>query len=402
MVENNSFYRISLEINPKKQFISVDMTLSYPLLQGEVNRISFMLNKNLKIKEINGAKVSDTNFDCESPQFLPEAGELIVELSEVASEGEVIEMKLSYEGNLGIFQPYGDNRLTEEWIELGLYFPWFPINLEQINNSNITSSVVVKIDKEYKVFGMGTTKQEDNYWHIKNDTPSNDIIIMGSKNIKEDVIEKDGEKIRIFYDINNAIISSHGLWVLEKYKQWFGPTKDGDISIVFAPGGAYARRNFIVLRNNNLDDNNYNEIDYFVTILGHEFAHLWWAKSPTDSWESWLDEGFAEYSALRVLRERFGEPEFQKALEIRKRRIINTPPIKNLDMSFDQVKTVTYDKGCILLHTLESKVGEKIFLEILRLTYKNNINTTEKFLNIVSELAGIEVSNEFSELIDRY
>jgi len=37
----------------------------------------------------------------------------------------------------------------------------------------------------------------------------------------------------------------------------------------------------------------------------------WWANAPVNSWEDWLNESFAEYSALMAVRELFGAERFE-------------------------------------------------------------------------------------------
>jgi len=45
-----------------------------------------------------------------------------------------------------------------------------------------------------------------------------------------------------------------------------------------------------------------------------EFSHLWWSNAPTDTWEDWLNEGFAEYGAPRAVRQRIGKAAFQSLI----------------------------------------------------------------------------------------
>lgn len=399
MSRKNSFYKVDLDIDVKQQFIKVEMELYYPILQKKTDTIEFMLHRDLKVKELNGGKIRNYTFNTISDEMLPEAGNLKVNLKGTMKKGEVIKIRLLYEGQLGVLKPYGDNRLTEDWVEMGLYFPWFPLNFQQVSIHNITYDIKVKIDEGYKVFGMGEIIKKNDHWTMVKDTPTNDIIIMASRDIKVESIEDEDFTLNIYYDKNSEVINKYGLWILSKYKEWFGTTKEKNMSVVFAKGGAYARKGFVVLEKYILENNDYNEIDYFTNMLGHEFAHLWWSNAPADTWESWIDEALAEYSALRVLREKFGEEEFKKAIKIRENRSNNTPPIKNLDMSYEKRKVVIYDKGSLLLYKLEEELGEENFLKLLKEINNKRVSNTEEFLDILTKLFEEDITKKFERLL---
>jgi len=116
---------------------------------------------------------------------LPEAGVLTIKLSREVNKGDIINFKMKYDGKLGTTQLYGYNRLTEEWIELGLYFPWFPITIKQLDEKNLTYEIKVEVDPEYKIFGLGKTIKEDGFYKIIKEEPGLDIIIIGAKSLHQ-------------------------------------------------------------------------------------------------------------------------------------------------------------------------------------------------------------------------
>lgn len=42
-------------------------------------------------------------------------------------EHQSLNIRFTYKGYLNIVSPYGVNRLTKDWIEVGIYTPWFPL-----------------------------------------------------------------------------------------------------------------------------------------------------------------------------------------------------------------------------------------------------------------------------------
>jgi len=116
----------------------------------------------------------------------------------------------------------------------------------------------------------------------------------------------------------------------------------------------------------------------------------WWANAPVNSWEDWLNESFAEYSALMAVRELFGTGRFQNIIAGKRKRSEGMPPIKGIKRNDERAFTVLYDKGCLVLYELEQMAERKEFIGLLRKTFQQKVSSTEEFV----ELVGAEVSNE--------
>jgi hypothetical protein len=59
------------------------------------------------------------------------------------------------------------------------------------------------------------------------------------------------------------------------------------------------------------------ELDRLLFTLTHEVAHFWWSGAPSVTWENWLNEAFAEYSALMYVRKFEGVEAFDTRREPR-------------------------------------------------------------------------------------
>lgn len=190
-------------------------------------------------------------------------------------------------------------------------------------------------------------------------------------------------------------ISRYSNLILSKYAS-FGRIDSNSISIVIVPredGGGYCRSNLIVLTpNDNLND----ESRYFKYIA-HELAHLWWCKSTVNSWEDWLNESFAEYSALLVLRDIFGENEFNKRINIYKEKSEGLPPIIGIDRGNEKAYEVLYIKGPLLLYELEKRIGQEKFIELFNTIHLSNIDNTEKFLAKLGNITNENIRNNFEK-----
>ena len=89
-------------------------------------------------------------------------------------------------------------------------------------------------------------------------------------------------------------------------------------------------------------------------------------------------EGFAEYSALMIIKELFGEEAFNRRIEAKKSILAEKPPIWGFDRNdrttpekSDAVEAILYSKGPILLHLLEQKIGRDDFHSLCKELYKS-------------------------------
>jgi len=408
-----SFYKIDLQLVPEKQSLEANVDLTYYANKDQSDSLTFLLYRDFSIKTLTCNNLVKYTFDTEhsSPyQFAPKAGILTIYLNKPLYKGEVLQVKLQYAGEIrrGFFEAlFGrnvNNRITEEWTEIGKYTPWFPFKPEI---KNFTYQVNVKISSKYKVFGNGKTKEIGNHWEILQDRSSDDIVIMASKDINTKNIQKNGLSLDINYstvsDSTANDILNNALWILEKYNEWFSDIKVNHASLVITPrnkGASYSRRGFVVFTSFDDDDYYQSEVRYFK-LIAHEFSHFWWNKAPTTTWEDWLNESFAEYSSLMAIREKFGIKEFEKIIQKKQKQIKGLPAIRGIDRDSKNAHTVLYDKGCVLLNKLESEIGKENFQKLLKQLVINKVNSTEQFLKVLMNLTSVEVSKHFEEKLDR-
>jgi len=111
------------------------------------------------------------------------------------------------------------------------------------------------------------------------------------------------------------------------------------------------------------------------------------------NWEDWLNESFAEYSALLILRELHSNEVFNSRIAIKINESENTPAIWGMSRNDPHAQEVLYSKGVVLLNELEQKIGSDNFFELCRLRIANQINTTSDLLNLLNEIGGKEISN---------
>ena len=116
-----------------------------------------------------------------------------------------------------------------------------------------------------------------------------------------------------------------------------------------------------------------------VSLVAHELAHSWSGNLVTNAtWSDfWLNEGFTVYVERRILEKVYGRPreEMEAALGLQEleREMAKLPEgdqILHIDLKGrdpdDGVTSVPYEKGALLLRSLEQKFGRDRFDKFLR------------------------------------
>lgn len=126
-----------------------------------------------------------------------------------------------------------------------------------------------------------------------------------------------------------------------------------------------------------------------------ESLSIWWLKAGQQ--HAWLNETFAEYSAMLFLRKERGVEAFLKLLEDKRKNSLNLPPVYGFDRTKNRQATpgVFYRKGVVKLSELEKELGEQKFMEFLRQVAKAKVSETDTLIEILAQVSSREVANRF-------
>src|SRR3989344_2411266 len=125
--------------------------------------------------------------------------------------------------------------------------------------------------------------------------------------------------------------------------------------------------------------------EYIAEVIAHELAHQWFGNLVTMKWwdDLWLNESFATFMAQKAVSEVFPEWEYdlrfyedilESALSadaLKSTHPISVPikHVKDVPQIFDRI---SYEKGCSILHMLESYIGPDNFRNGLATYLKRN------------------------------
>jgi len=400
-----SNYNITVGLEPSRHFLSAKVQLTW-IVNETTEKLEFFLHRNLNIDQITGDGVTGYFNKPGAYAFSPEAVTWVVELSRMVEKGSTIVLEFSYCGCLPepIPQAWQVNRLSPQWVELGLYGPWFPWNPEA---GSFTYSVKAEIEAGFTMVGLGETIRQGQYWLVSSAGAMEDIVLTACKTFDCHSSSTETANLDVWYteaeDLDCAqAIGSDGIWALEFFREWLGETSSkSDLAVVIARrelGGGYTRPGMVVL---SAIDEESRRHKSFIGALAHELAHFWWHAAPTDTWEDWLNEAFAEFSAIKAVAAKDGEARLARILSLKREGLEGLPPIRGLNRRHAQAYQVLYDKGTVLLQDLEDIIGKEKMTTLLRARVAQGINTTEEFLSLLAEVAGSEASLIFSQWLDR-
>jgi aminopeptidase N len=152
-------------------------------------------------------------------------------------------------------------------------------------------------------------------------------------------------------------------------------------------------------------------------VVIHEIGHQWWQSlvAFNEAEEPWLDEGFTDYSALRVLEAVYGtDTSLLDAGSLRMGYLDNlriaylfTPrlPMYGRAWDFDGMMdyaVATYAKPVLSLRTLERVLGDEVMLDVMSTffhRYQYAHSTTEDFRAVAEQVSGQDLSWFFDGLV---
>ncbi|WP_221177739.1 M1 family aminopeptidase [Epilithonimonas hominis] len=348
------------------------------------------MNKNAKIEKIEINKKSITYKTENDTDFMPDFKKIIIKNN--FPKNFNLEIKYSYPLNK-IEHPtfiYNPN-----WIELSLYTGWFPLNF---NDKNYSYKLDFETPENYEIISSGNISKSKNKTIILNNENYKDIPVILSN--KFQIFSAKNESIKFYgtelskeqiKDIQNTSDNIYNF-----YEKNFGKSDSKNLIVAinpFAHPMSYARKGFISLSLKNGFSNSDKK------TLAHEIGHLWWKNASFGTYEEWLNESFAEFSALKWMQQKLSPTEFDEFL--RKYETAYQKPIKisQINPNDDSWYSIVYFKCPYILYKLERKIGNEKMIQFLKTTYESRISNTKDLLKTLRIYTDENTVNEFKSEI---
>ena len=151
-------------------------------------------------------------------------------------------------------------------------------------------------------------------------------------------------------------------------------------------------------------------------VVVHEIGHQWWQSTAAfnEAEEPWLDEGFTEYSAVRLMNELYGpgcsfidSPVARVgSVDMRRVEYLTDPQVPMYgpawEFEFLDYVVAAYSKPALSLLTLERTLGEATMLDVMGTFYTRYQfahPTTEEFRAVAEEVSGQDLGWFFDGLV---
>lgn len=257
-------------------------------------------------------------------------------------------------------------------VAFNLYSCWYPISADDGFETYFPATIEIEANPKYTL--VKGRRDESKFFYTALDMDYN-IILM------EDPFIIEEENFRAYcMDESSSLKAEQYLSLAEGiakyYKKLFGKeiqSESGKMDFVFLPefrGDAYVRKGLIVFGELIKDDFR------FAKLLAHELGHIRFSGAALN-WEDWMNETFAEWSAILYLLENTNE-DITKIIQQHRGELIENERIKPADLHRPED---VHSRGTVLLYDMVyEKFGKQGIIEIMKSFLEINTKDTESLL----------------------
>ncbi len=396
-------YSGNVRLKPESREIAADLTVNIVARDTPLSSARFYINRSFLMEKVECLECKAYTLDLKSKDtflFMADSAPLTVDFIRPLAPGEQARIHLKYSGKIA--RDYPANLFTPGWTELSLYDGWFPYDPE---SNHFAFDIAVQVDAGYKVTGNAAVEGGRGRWRLRSGRPSTDMVLVASPNLRTRTIVRDGVLIRVdFVDADDTItdrLLGDVRKMIELYSKWYGRAATDSLTLLLSQrsaGGGYSRQGFLSMPSANF------ATSYDVSVLrgaGHEIAHLWWNGANASTWEDWLNESFAEYSAWRYVRATQGDAAFDKLLEEARVQSASKAPIWGIKRDSPDAYPVLYSKGPLCLYELEKELGAEGYEAFATELHSKNIKGTAAMLELLQRRSTPQVRDHFEALLKR-
>lgn len=381
-----------VSLNLKEDKIAAMLKYDYIAQSDKESEVKFFLLGDFTIGSVKCAKCASVDHSTKERSLTA----IKLAFKKPLKKNERVQIEFAYNGALGELY---DKK--EHFIELGLDFMWIPY--ESTFQFNFDYLLNIKTDASgYSLVTNGKTllatesHTGNRDWTIRSINPDFDVNIVLAKDLRISNYREKSYDLKIasrdMPDEVSTQLMAGMVESLDFYNATFGKNRrQTSVTAVFRPFPrelGYFRKGYFILPAPKKAD------DLFFTI-SHELAHFWWSKA--DQQNDWMDESFAEYSAMLAVRKLRGIEKFNGLLERKKKLNVDLPAIYGFDRTKNRQQTpmVLYVKGALKLYDLESELGEEKFLQFLQKVEDDKIVTTDTLVDGLRKFASAGTADKF-------
>lgn len=267
------------------------------------------------------------------------------------------------------------NGASADWLELGLDSFWFPVFADFAHDVVGTVRLIMPPDAARRVRASGALSTRGDTVVLHNAQPLADFALVAARAL----VTTTAGAVAVHHVSASGADVQRYLTSTRECAEWLNHSYGGRqrierADIVLAPrtGPGYARAGYIVISANELtrrDTLPGAEQRANVArslFLCHELAHTWATGAVSNGPHNWLNEGLAEFVALRALRHLHGDSTYRAHLtryaQLSAQQLASLPAAQQAVWRVGAVArpnaVVSYRKAPVLLDSLARQIGE--------------------------------------------
>lgn len=246
----------------------------------------------------------------------------------------------------------------------------------------IRYEAVVSTDADQLAFTSGHLEKEwqskgRNFRFFKSDTPILNFFTFVSGKYEVAKANWQDIQIEVYYDkkhpYNVDAMLKSAQSSLKYYSENYMPYPHKELRIVEVPyvGFAQSLPTLIPFSENigfiaKVDPDNPQDVDYPYYVTAHEIAHQWWAHiliGANVQGATMLSEAFAEYSALMVMKEKYGKDRMRRFLSYLNDSYLSgragETKVEQPLYLVENQQYIHYNKGSLVMYALQDYIGEE-------------------------------------------
>lgn len=373
-------YAGDVTVDPASQRLNAHWSIRFVADSATADSAVFLLNPALTVSRVVGPNVarfasSRRNDDqVVTVRFAPRL--------HPGAEGRI---DLEYSG-VPVFGSDGINRISPNWVELGLDSYWLPVFADY--RKRIAGNVRIELPPGWSAVASGTITRDGNRLLLTTGIPLIDIAFSASPTLNH----TDAVNASVYWTRPDSPTVARVLETAESCRGYLNARYGGSdslpsVRLVLVPrtGPGYARRNYIAL-----SDAGSVPAPALGGYICHEFAHFWSSAANSSGPENWLNEGMAEYVSSRYVRATFGRAQYDSTVARWQKMSGGQPAIWTPESTKRPSAQVSYRKAPFLLSRLEERIGAEKMDQLLRRYMVERIRTTPQLLAALEEVAGAE------------
>ncbi|HKP74526.1 MAG TPA: hypothetical protein VJT67_03240 [Longimicrobiaceae bacterium] len=388
-----AFYDTWVRVDPAAATLDARSALRFVADERTAREVGLLLNRGLTVREVRGAAVRSFR----SARFANDSSQNLISVElEGVSPGSVVSLEVVY-GGKPAFSSDSINGISAGWVELALDSQWYP-GFSSFDRQ-MTGTLRVELPPGWSVVGSGAVSREAGAHVIRNTVPQIDIAFAAAPAFQE----QHSGKFTVFYRRSDPALAAAVLGAatacggyLDRRYGARDTLPQGKFVLAERSGPGYARKNYIVL--SQVDAAHPVELHWF---LCHELAHYWTADAGVFSPDHWMMEAFAEYTAGRFVRERFGQAEFDRMVARWAAAGRTAGPVWTPESTRRPSGMAMYRRAPYILSQLEQRIGTGAFDRFLARYMTERITATPVLLDRLREIAGADAEVWFREELAR-